>query len=182
MFPAGGWAEQAGALVAPVDSCARSTPTVQQLATIDNASDGSFQCIGVFLEGGSVTAIRVETHRFSSVARREDSEHVKFEDFGKAAIESTRGAVLDGVPGHDAIVLKGQFPLVPGRLELVTWFLYNGFTSEYRSCRIALDRAPGNGWRLVDRLDRPVSRIMVRTREMPLIGTFGIADLEGVCF
>jgi hypothetical protein len=64
---------------------------------------------------------------------------------------------------------------------LVTTFLYNGFTSEYRSCQITLDRTPNAGWRLVNRLDQTVSHIMVKTREIPLIGTFGIATLEGAC-
>ena len=98
------------------------------------------------------------------------------------AVESSRGAVLDGVPGHDAIVLRGHVSAPPGKSELVTSYLYNGFTSEYRSCRITLDRTPDAGWRLVDRFDRTISHINVRTREMPLIGAFGIANLEGACF
>jgi hypothetical protein len=96
-------------------------------------------------------------------------------------IESTRGAVLDGVPGHDAIVLRGRFFAGSGKLELVTSFLYNGFTSEYHSCEITLDRTPVTGWRLVNRLDQTISHIVVKTRQIPLLGTFGIANLEGAC-
>lgn len=96
-------------------------------------------------------------------------------------LESTRGAVLDGVPGHDAIILHGRMPASAGRVELETSYLYNGISGEYRFFRVALERAPGAGWRLVDSLDRTISRIVVRTRQIPLIGMFGIATLEGAC-
>jgi hypothetical protein len=161
--------------------CARSTSMLKQLAMIDNATDGSFQCLGVSLEGDAIKAIRIETHSFASAARHKETERVKIEDFSRAVVESNRGAVLDGVPGHDAIILKGHFTASADKSELVTTFLYNGFTSEYRSCAITLDRTPNTGWRLVNRLDQPISHIMVKTREIPLLGTFGIANLEGAC-
>jgi hypothetical protein len=163
------------------ETCTRSTKWLKQLAMIDNTTDGSFQCLGVTLDGDTIKAIRVETHKFASAARSKDSERVKIEDFSQAVIESNHGAVLDGVPGHDAIILRGHLSAPSGRSELVTTFLYNGFTSEYRSCQITLDRTPNAGWRLVNRLDQTVSHIMVKTREIPLIGTFGIATLEGAC-
>jgi hypothetical protein len=165
----------------PSETCARSTKLLKQLAMIDNTTDGSFQCLGVTLDGDTIKSIRVETHKFASPARSKDSERVKIEDFSQAVIESSHGAVLDGVPGHDAIILRGRLSASSGRSELVTTFLYNGFTSEYRSCQITLDRTPNAGWRLVNRLDQTVSHIMVKTREIPLIGTFGIATLEGAC-
>jgi hypothetical protein len=165
----------------PTEACANSTKSFKQLAMIDNASDGSFQCLGVTLNGETIKAIRVETHSFASPAREKATERVKIEDFSQAVIESRQGAVLDGVPGHDAIVLRGHFSALPGRSELVTSFLYNGFTSEYRSCAIALDRTPNVGWRLVNRFDQTISHIMVKTREIPLLGTFGISNLEGAC-
>jgi hypothetical protein len=163
------------------DACARSTKLLKQLVMIDNASDGSYQCLGVALDGDTVKAIRVETHSFASSARQKASERVKIEDFPQAVIESSHGAVLDGVPGHDAIILRGHIAPSSGRSQLVTTFLYNGFTSEYHSCQITLDRAPDTGWRLVNSLDQPISHIMVKTREIPLIGMFGIATLEGAC-
>jgi hypothetical protein len=165
----------------PSETCTRSTKLLKQLAMIDNTTDGSFQCLGVTLDGDTIKAIRVETHHFASPARSKDSERVKIEDFSQAEIESSHGAVLDGVPGHDAIILRGHLSAPSGRSQLVTTFLYNGFTSEYRSCQITLDRTPNAGWRLVNRLDQTVSHIMVKTREIPLIGTFGIATLEGAC-
>jgi hypothetical protein len=163
------------------DSCAHSTKVLKQLAMIDNATDGSYQCLGVALDGDTVKAIRVETHSFASSARQKASERVKTEDFSQAVIESSHGAVLDGVPGHDAIILRGHIAPQLGRSQLVTTFLYNGFTSEYHSCQITLDRTPNTGWRLANSLDQPISHIMVKTREIPLIGTFGIATLEGAC-
>jgi hypothetical protein len=165
----------------PSETCTRSTKLLKQLAMIDNTTDGSFQCLGVTLDGDAIKAFRVETHKFASPTRSKDSERVKIEDFSQAVIESNHGAVLDGVPGHDAIILRGHLSAPSGRSELVTTFLYNGFTSEYRSCQITLDRTPNAGWRLVNRLDQTVSHIMVKTREIPLIGTFGIATLEGAC-
>jgi hypothetical protein len=165
----------------PAEACEKSNRSFKQLAMIDNESDGSFQCLAVVLDNGTIKAIRVETHRFASVARRKDTEQVEVQEFSRAVIESSRGAVLDGVPGHDAIVLRGHFSELSGRLQLVTTFLYNGFTSEYRSCEITLDHTPDAGWHLVNRLDQTISHIMVRTREIPLLGTFGIANLEGAC-
>ncbi|HEY4173239.1 MAG TPA: hypothetical protein VGM42_09435 [Rhodopila sp.] len=165
----------------PSETCAQSNPSFTQLAMIDNETDGSFQCLGVALAGGTIRGIRVETHRFSSPARRKDTERVTVDDYPKSVIESSHGAVLDGVPGHDAIILRGHLSPSSGRLELVTTFLYNGFTSEYRSCQITLDHTPDAGWHLVNGRDQTVSHIMVRTREIPLIGTFGIANLEGAC-
>ncbi|WP_158926562.1 hypothetical protein [Acidisphaera sp. S103] len=165
----------------PAEACAKSTGSFKQLAMIDNETDGSFQCLGVLLDGGAIKAIRVETHRFASAARRKETEQVKVEEFSQAVIESSRGAVLDGVPGHDAIILRGHFSDASDRLQLVTTFLYNGFTSEYRSCQMTLDHTPGAGWHLVNGRDQTISHIMVKTREIPLIGTFGIANLEGAC-
>jgi hypothetical protein len=181
VFAAIGRANPAAVSGQPNEACANSTKVLKQLAMMDNASDGSFQCIGVSLDGDAIKAIRVETHSFSSSARRKETEKVKIEEFSKAMVESSRGAVLDGVPGHDAIILGGHFAAPSGKSELVTTFLYNGFTSEYRSCELTLDRTPNIGWRLVNRLDQTISHIMVRTREIPLIGTFGIATLDGAC-
>jgi hypothetical protein len=181
VFAAIGTGDPGAAPGQATETCANSTKVLKQLATIDNATDGSFQCLGVALDGDAVKGIRVETHSFGSAARHKDSERVKVEEFSPAEIESGHGAVLDGVPGHDAIILRGHFSALSGRSQLVTSFLYNGFTSEYRSCQIALDRTPNAGWRLVNRFDQTISHIMVRTRQIPLIGTFGIANLEGAC-
>jgi hypothetical protein len=161
--------------------CTSSTNSVQQLATIENAAEGGFQCLGVSLDGETVKAIRLETHSFASSRGHRDAEHVVIAEFLPAVVGSSHGAVLDGVPGHDAIILRGHLSAPPGQQQLVTSYLYNGFTGEYHSCQITLDRAPDTSWRLVNRFAQTISHIVVKTRQMPLIGAFGIASLEGAC-
>ena len=161
--------------------CTSSTNSVQQLAMIENADDDGFQCLGLSLDGQTVKAIRLETHSFASARGHRDAEHVVIAEFLPAVLESSHGAVLDGVPGHDAIILQGNLSMLPGKQQLVTSYLYNGITGEYRSCRITLDRAPDASWRLVNRFAQTISHIVVRTRQIPLIGAFGIASLEGAC-
>ena len=162
-------------------ACARSTDTVKQLAVIENSAEGSFQCLGLSLEGETVKAIRLETHSFMSPPGHPDVERVVVTEFPPAVVESNRGAVLDGVPGHDAITLQGNLSVPFRKKQLVTSYLYNGFTGEYRSCQIALERVPDAGWRLVNRFDQTISHIVVKTRQIPLIGDFGIASLDGAC-
>jgi len=157
--------------------CARSTGSMQQLAEVDNTRDGNFHCLGLSFIGDRVTALRVETHSFNALYRRV-AEDVRVAEFPVAQIESSRGAVLDGEPGHDAIIVQGHF--TAGGAELVTRFLYDGFTGEYRSCAMRIGR-DGAGWHLINRDNETVSQILVRTRQIPLLGTIGIADLEGAC-
>lgn len=171
----------AAAAHTPEAECANSSASVRPLATIENAAEHSFQCLGLSMDGETITAIRLETHSFASSNERTTAQSISVTEFPPTVLESTRGAVLDGVPDHDAIVLRGHlFPLT-GKQPLVVSYLYNGFTGEYRSCLMTLDRGPGGGWRLVDRLAQPISRIVVNTREMPIIGAFGIASLAGAC-
>lgn len=165
----------------PNESCMRSTHSIRQLAMIDHTSDGGFQCLGVFVDGETVKAIRLERHSFASGAGRPASEHIKIVEFPPTIVESPQGAVIDGIPGHDAIVLHGRLPSPPGNGTLEISYLYNGFTGEYHSCQIALDRMPNSGWRLVNRFDQTVSLIMVRLRHLPVIGVVGIDTLEGAC-
>jgi hypothetical protein len=162
-------------------TCTNLTNSIQQLVMIDKIGDDDFQCLGVTLEGGAIKTLHLETHSFVSTGLQPDQERIKIEDFSPAVIESSRGAVLDGIPGHDAIVLRGYFSNPPGRVELLASFLYNGFTNEYHSCRIELDQAPDRDWHMVNRFDQIVSHIVVQTRRIPLIGDFGIANLEGAC-
>jgi hypothetical protein len=163
------------------ESCSNSAGSIYHLVTIDNPREGNFQCLSLFVEQGTVVAIRLETHHVPGSGRQGAATDVSTEEFPLAVVESDHGAVLDGVPGHDAIILRGHFPKPPEKVELVTTYLYNGFTNEYRSCSITLDHAPNGGWRLLNRFNQIISHIAVRTRQMPVIGTFGIADLEGVC-
>ena len=148
---------------------------------IDHTSDGGFQCLGVYVEGDTVKAIRLERHSFTSGDGRPAPERIKVIEFPPAIADTRQGVVIDGIPGHDAIVLRGNFSSSPDRGELVLSYLYNGLTGEYHSCPIALDRTQGSGWRLINRFDQPISLIMVRIRQLPVIGVVGIANLEGAC-
>ncbi len=154
-------------------TCTDSTGSTRQLAMIDSASDGGFRCLGVLLRDHKVAAIRLEAHRFAA------AQQIKVTEFPPSAVD--HGAVLDGIPGHDAIILHGDLATPSGRPELELSFLYNGLTGEYHTCRMSIDRSPESGWRLVNSLDQPVSHIVVRIRELPVIGIVGIADLEGAC-
>ena len=165
----------------PNQTCTDSTHSIRQLAVIDHTSDGGFQCLGVFVEGDTVRAIRLERHSFTSATGQSGPEQIKVVEFPPTIVDSLHGAVIDGVPGHDAIILRGHFSAQPGEGKLEISFLYNGITGEYRTCEIALYRTPNTGWRLVNRFDQTISLIGVRIRQLPMIGVIGIANLEGAC-
>jgi hypothetical protein len=173
--------DPAAKLVRPGQSCSDSTDSTRQLALIEKYGDPKFQCLGVSLDGDTIKAIRLETHNAAPAGQAADPVQIKIEEFPQVVIESSQGAVLDGVPGHDAIVLRGKFSTLPGKLELVASYLYNGFTGDYHTCRLTIDHAPDTGWRLVNRLDQPISHIVIETRQLPMFGVYGIANLEGAC-
>jgi hypothetical protein len=165
-------------------ACNDSPRSVQPLAKIFNTRDRNFQCLGVKVDGDAITALRIESHRLVATGDTILADHVKIDEFSVTQIASQHGAVLDGTKGHEAIIVQGRVPKGGGDLELVTSYLYNGLTGEYRSCRIKLDRraeSAGPAWRLVNQFDETVSRIVVRTRIVPVLGTIGIANLEGAC-
>jgi hypothetical protein len=159
-------------------ACSNSTHSMRQLAMIDHTSDGGFQCLGVSVEGDTVQAIRLERHSFNPDT---GIEQIKIVEYPTTTVDSRRGAVIDGVPGHDAIVLRGHFSHPSGTGKLEISYLFNGITGEFRTCQMALGRTANAGWRLVNRLEQPISLIGVRIREVPVIGVVGIANLEGAC-
>jgi len=128
----------------------------------------------------AITAVRFETHRFSS-DHGSLSEKVKIIDFPVELIESSHGAVLEGEPGHDAVVLQGRFSRPPTGANLVIRYLYDGFTGGYRSCEITLARTTDSRWHLTNARHENISRILVKTWSIPFVGVAGIADLEGAC-
>jgi hypothetical protein len=171
----------ASAATGPVrEVCKNHAGSVQQLAEILNTRDSGVQCLGLALSDGKVTALRIETHRFAKTGKRV-ADPVQIAEFPVTEIESRHGAVLAGESGHDAVILQGRISSALGTADLVTRYLYNGLTGEYRSCAVRLDRGPDTVWRLLNRFNEQVSRIVVKTRSLPAFGVFGIADLEGAC-
>ncbi|HEX4112244.1 MAG TPA: hypothetical protein VH020_06880 [Stellaceae bacterium] len=161
--------------------CQSGSDSVQQIAQITNTHDSNIQCLGVKLDGHALAALRIENHRFDGEGGADFPNGVKISEFPLAQIESRRGAVLDGTKGHDAVIVQGSASPSDGNFDLVTSYLYNGLTGEYRSCRIKLDRRADAAWRLINQFNETVSRIVVRTRSVPVLGTIGIANLEGAC-
>lgn len=147
--------------------CKIASVSVQPLAEIKNTRDDNYNCLSVSIDGHAITALRVEAHSFTTDAHRAAIELIKIMTFSVSQIESSQGAVLEGVPGHEAIILRGNFSSGSGEAQLVTSYLYNGI----------IDAT----WRLVDRFERPISHITIRTRRIPLLGTVGIANLDGAC-
>jgi hypothetical protein len=165
----------------PDVGCSASTNSIKQLAMIDNTSEGGFQCLGVSVEGGTVKAVRLERHGLTSAAGQPVSAQVRIVEFPAATVDSIHGATLDGIPGHDAIILRGHFSRSPGKTELMMSYLFNGVTGEFHSCPVTIDSTPETGWRLINRYDQTISHIVVKIRQAPMIGVIGIDDLEGAC-
>lgn len=165
---------------AHIDAVCKTSDTVQQLAEISNTRDGNFQCLGVTVQGAALKALRVESHRLVEQADATVADTVKIAEYPVAQITSGEGAVLEGARGHNAVIVQGRLSATGGNVELVTSYLYNGLTGEYHSCRITLDRG-ADAWRLINQYNETVSRIVVKTRSIPVFGTIGIANLEGAC-
>jgi hypothetical protein len=160
-------------------ACDANTGSVQQLAKIFNTRDRNFQCLGVKVDGNALRGLRIENHKLVGTEAA-PVENVSVDEFPVAEIESRHGAVLDGTKGHDAVIVQGSVSPADGDVELVTRYLYNGLTGEYRSCRVKLDHS-APAWRLINQFNETVSRIVVKTRNVPVLGTIGIAALEGAC-
>jgi hypothetical protein len=164
--------------------CARGSALVQPLAKIINTRDASFNCVGVSLDDrANILAIRFEKHGGDRAhgAAGDAAADVHVREFTPAELASDRGAVLDGVPGHDAVLLKGTVKPAQSDVPLVLSFLYNGLTGEYRGCDTTLTRGPDDRWHLLDAQRRPVSLVIVKTWGVPVIGTVGIETLQGIC-
>jgi hypothetical protein len=166
------------------NDCSKSAGRVQQLAKIVNTRDRNYHCLGVSVDAeANISGIRFETH---DAARDQanpqlGSRDVHVRDFSLAEIASPHGAVLDGVPGHDAVILQGQIPPAATAASLAVTFLYNGITGESRACSITLDRRPERRWHLTNSRNQDVSLVVVKTWALPVIGTVGIETLQGIC-
>lgn len=157
---------------------------MQPLATIVNTRDANFDCLGLSVDShGDVVGIRFEKHerRATRGDAAQSLTDANVREIGPAEISGARGAVLDGVPGHDAVLLRGNIASRQSSVPLVVSFLYNGVTGEYRDCDATLARAPDGAWRLLDAEKRPVSLITVRTWRLPVVGVVGIETIQGIC-
>jgi hypothetical protein len=157
-----------------VTECRGTTGAVQPLAMVRNSYDRDYECLGVRVDASAnLVAIRFERH--PSDGRDTNRE------FSPAEVASDRGAVLDGRPGHDALILRGRIAARTSSAALTLEFLRNGLTDEYRQCGFSLERDAYNRWHLLDARGRSQSLIVVETWSLPLIGTLGIDDVRGIC-
>ena len=164
--------------------CSSSAGRVQRLAKIVNTRDRNYHCLGVSVDAdANISGIRFETHdaALDRASPSPGSRDVHVRDFSLAEIASPHGAVLDGVPGHDAVMLQGDIPPAATAASLAVTFLYNGITGESRECSITLDRRQETSWHLMNSRNQDVSLIVVKTWTLPVIGTVGIETLQGIC-
>lgn len=167
------------ALVSLPRNCPGSTRDSQQLATISNTRDHEVDCLGLSLDrNAEIKAITFAKHLAPRAGSPEASDSASF---ARAAVASERGAVLDGTPGHDAVILQGRIEAGDVPSVLVVRYLHNGITGEFRQCEVRLQRDAHAVWHLTDAWNQPVSRIVVKTWALPIIGTAGIDTLQGIC-
>ena len=160
--------------------CSADTARVRQIALIFNSRDDGFDCLGLAIAEDAITAIHFESHT-SSGDVADGQPPLRIHEFTIGQIETRHGAVLDGTPGHDAVILQGRFARPATRAELTIHFLYNGITNDYRQCAVTIGRSADHAWHLLNAFHQVVDRIFVRTWSLPLVGTAGIANLEGAC-
>jgi hypothetical protein len=154
--------------------CRGTTGAVQPLAMVKNTYDRNYQCLGVRVDAGAnITAIRFESHRSDGTNT--------VQEFSPAEVASDRGAVLDGRPGHDAVILRGRIAARTASAALTLEFLRNGLTGDYHQCGFSLSRDAYNRWHLLDALDRSQNLIVIETWSLPLVGTVGINNVRGIC-
>lgn len=163
------------------ENCASRSASVQPLAKILNTRDASFDCLGVNVDArADITGIRFEK-RMNGALALAAAALVDVREFAPEEIASARGAVLDGTPGHDAVLLHGEIDAGQTSVPLTVTFLHNGLTGEYRACDASLERNADGAWHLTDARHRPVSEVVVRTWRLPVVGVVGIDKLQGLC-
>jgi hypothetical protein len=169
-------AAPAGARDTAGSACEMASPELQPLAKVVNTRDTTYHCLGVSVDArAEITAVRFETHAAA------ETGVAQVRSFTPHEIARTQGVVLDGTPGHDAVILQGD--IVPGRpsTTLHLKFLHNGITGEFYQCAVTLDRAEGAPWRLANARREAFPVVVVRTWAVPLFGTIGIDTVEGIC-
>src|SRR6185312_11856958 len=103
-------------------ACAARTQTIQPLAVVRNTRDHDFSCLGLIVDAGATpVAIRFEVHHGRAAAGdRQPAPHIEVKEFDRDLIASGKGAVLDGQPGHDAVILHGALPGPAGAARSAT--------------------------------------------------------------
>ncbi len=158
-------------------ACRFAGASAQLLATVVNTRDTQVHCLGLDVDAQrNITDIRIESHD-----AQDDASAIRLKRVPVTTVASDYGAVLDGRPGHDALILQGPIKAAATSARLVIRYLHNGITGEFRSCAVRLDKNTAGDWTLVNAQDRVVSRIVVKTWKIPLIGTIGIDTLDGAC-
>jgi hypothetical protein len=156
--------------------CEMASPELQPLAKVINTRDTTYHCLGVSVDAhAEITAIRFETYAAA------EAGVARVRSFTPDEIARTQGVVLDGAPGHDAVILQGD--IVPGHpsTTLHLKFLHNGIIGEFYQCEVTLDRAQGAPWHLANARPEAFPVVVVRTWAVPLFGTLGIDTVEGIC-
>jgi len=160
----------------PDRACAARTAAIHPLAIVRNTRDRDFSCLGLVIDAEArPVAVRVEVHRSGRAPQ------IEVKEFDRDLIASSRGVVLDGEPGHDAVILQGALPGGASTAPLAVRYLYNGITGEWRQCAITLRLGAERRWQLEDAVAETVPEVLVRTWSLPVIGTVGIATLDGIC-
>jgi len=163
------------------EDCASRSAAVQPLAKILNTRDASFDCLGLSVDArAEITGIRFEKHA-AGAGLRPAPALADVREFAPAEVASARGAVLDGTPGHDAVLLHGEIDTGRATVPLTVTFLHNGLTGEYRACAASLDRGADGAWHLSDARHRRIAQVVVETWRLPVIGVVGIDQLRGLC-
>jgi len=157
-------------------ACETASPELQPIAKVVNTRDTTYHCLGVSVDArAEIMAIRFETHAAA------EAGVARVRSFTPDEIARRQGVVLDGTPGHDAVILQGD--IVPGQpsTTLHLKFLHNGITGEFYQCAVTLDRTEGAPWRLANARPNAFPLVVVRTWAVPLFGTIGIDTVEGIC-
>lgn len=137
----------------------------QPLASITNNRNADLQSLSVLLDGGQLVGLR-----FNTVNGANPHES----DF--SLDEMKAGAVLDGDPKHQAIVLRGSIDSTMGNANLMITYLSNGIFGTHKACRARIVRDPSGRWHIVNIYDHQrVAHLVVQT------WTLGISTIEGIC-
>lgn len=144
---------------------------VFELVTITNDEDSE---VTKFLlvtdkDNKEITAFHKDTYSGKNYKLRRHTVQV-------AQIRASEGIILDQRDGRIIVALKSDNFATHngGNLEVDT--LYNGITGKRKSYDLELVRA-GKGWDL-ERWNRKISKMHLKSKKVPFVGTVGIADLR----